>query len=392
MRLPGRVAAVVEVLSSVLDGAQVENAMAAWARSNRFAGSKDRSFMRDMIYDILRTRQSCAFAGGGDDPRGLAIGWTRLQGHDPNSIFGADAYGPAALSDAEAIRLARPMQPRTPHPNLPNWIAAGLKVDLGEDFEDVAQALSHRAPIDLRVNMRKTSRDALARALEKDGIFAEPVGPDTCLRVVDGGRTLSKHPMYEAGHFEFQDAHSQAVCNTISISSAQRVLDYCAGGGGKSLALADRVSEATYFAWDASPKRLSDIPLRADRAGTHIDILTADPARSDALFDTVVLDVPCSGSGSWRRDPQARWTLTPLQLGTLVKLQAELLIKAERLCAPGGQIAYVTCSLFRDENEGQISTFQDRFRDWTVNLQNRWLPSALGDGFFLCVLSRDQRS
>ena len=391
MRLTGRLGAAIDILDPVLDGQLVEQAMAIWARGNRYAGSQDRSFIRDILYDILRRKEECASLGGGVTARALGIGWVRMNNHPLEEIFGADQYAPAALSDAEMRALETPQMATGPFSNLPDWVSEQLRADLGDDYSAVIAALSERAPIDLRVTTKSKGRSALAKLLAKDGIETAAVDPDTALRVLSGGRALARHPLFEKGAFEFQDAHSQAVCASITLEPGAKVLDYCAGGGGKSLALADREASLNISAWDVSKARLAELAPRALRTGVRVSTLSQDPAIQKDRYDLVLLDVPCSGSGSWRRDPQGRWRLTAEKLQTYTDIQKELLDCAAHLCAPTGRIAYVTCSLFRKENEDQISEFLARRPDWSEDSAKRWSPGAGGDGFFLCILKQNQR-
>jgi 16S rRNA (cytosine967-C5)-methyltransferase len=169
-------------------------------------------------------------------------------------------------------------------------------------------------------------------------------------------------------------------------SPGSRVLDYCAGGGGKSLALA-AAGWGPVTAHDADPRRMSDLPERARRADVVIDRVAGPALKAAGPFGLVFCDVPCSGSGAWRRQPEAKWTLSPEALGRLCGLQAEILDAAAPLAAPGGRLAYVTCSLLRAENEDQVAAFIARAPGWRVLLQRRWTPLDGGDGFGLSILA-----
>ncbi|MEM9715096.1 MAG: RsmB/NOP family class I SAM-dependent RNA methyltransferase [Pseudomonadota bacterium] len=387
MRLPGRVAAAIECLGPILGGAQVEAVLRGWARDNRYAGSKDRSAIRDMIYDVLRKRQSCAALGGGDDPRALMLGWAVSENQDLAEIFGADRFGPEGLSETERDHLDQTVQLGDVW-NMPDWLAQKLKSDYGDEAKGVAKALTDRAPIDLRVHASRAKRDHIQEILAGEGIETVALSTPNGLRLTGHHRAITQLPIFQDGLIELQDAQSQAICNMIPIKKGQAVLDYCAGGGGKSLALAARVPQAVFMAWDAHKARLKDLPDRAARAQSDINLAENDPANEDTQYDVVLLDVPCSGSGSWRRDPQGKWSLTPEQFDQILDLQADILRKTQHLVRPGGVLAYVTCSVFLEENIVQIQDFTRDISEFSNEAEHQFLPSEGGDGFFLCLLRR----
>ena len=177
------------------------------------------------------------------------------------------------------------------------------------------------------------------------------------------------------------------MCSSdLAIPSGGRVLDFCAGGGGKTLALAAR-GEAQWFAHDAAPQRMRDLPERAGRAGVSVTLLR-EGVEGAGPFDLVLCDVPCSGSGTWRRTPDAKWRLIPQDLDDLTDVQAGILDRASTLVAPGGRLAHATCSVLREENEAQVEAFVARNPEWAVKAVERWSVSDDGDGFFLAVLAR----
>lgn len=203
--------------------------------------------------------------------------------------------------------------------------------------------------------------------------------------VLEGARRLKATAPWRHGWIDLQDAASQAVCDDISVPNGP-ILDYCAGGGGKSLALAAR--GARVFAHDASVDRMRDIPDRAERAGLNVRILATSEISRHAPFDLVVADVPCSGSGAWRRQPEAKWRLTPETLETLEKTQRQILDTCADLTRPKGSLAYITCSLLQRENDAQISAFQARRTDFELIHRRQLTPQDGGDGFFLACLRR----
>jgi 16S rRNA (cytosine967-C5)-methyltransferase len=236
----------------------------------------------------------------------------------------------------------------------------------------------------LRVNLARGDRAGAVAALDGDGIVARPCDlACTALEVVSGARRVQRSRAYAEGLVELQDAASQAVVAALALAPGMRVLDLCAGGGGKALALAAR--GATVFTHDALPRRMADLPARAARAGTPVTVL-ADPA-AGAPYDLVLADVPCSGSGSWRRDPEGKWRLTPARLAALQAMQAGILETAAGLTGPVGRLAYATCSLLEAENGAQVAELLDRAPGWRLEAEHRWTPLDGADGFYLALLT-----
>jgi len=382
-----RIAAAIEVLDSWLGGVALERALTNWARGHRFAGSKDRAAIRDHVFDAVRCRRSYAALGGDDSGRGLMIGVLKAKGEDPRGWFTGEGHAPSPLAPGEAEGPGLDTLPQAVRLDCPDWLEAPLRASLGEDFAPVMEALRHRAPVLLRANLARTTIDAARAALSEEGIVARPhpLSP-SALEVTEGARKVQGSAAYRAGLVELQDAASQAVVDLLPVSPGARVLDYCAGGGGKSLALAARGAEVT--AHDIDAGRMRDLPDRASRAGAMVATL-APGARSGAgQFDLVLADAPCSGSGSWRRNPQGKWDLTPGRLDELRTIQAGILDEIIDFVLPGGCLAYATCSLLEAENEGQIVGFLDRHPGWHCGFSRRFTPIDGGDGFFLALLTR----
>lgn len=385
---PGaRVAAAIKVLDRHLAGEPAEKALTQWARSSRFAGSGDRAAVRDHVYDALRCRNSAAHWGGAaKGGRGLMLGLSRMGGTDTAALFSGQGHAPAPLSEAERSVPAAP-QARDVLWDLPPWLCDVFAADLGDEAALVAEALRHRAPIFLRVNAARGTRGAAIAALAEDGVSAvEAEACDTALLVTDGARRVRGSSAFRDGLVELQDAHSQAVCAALPADPSQSVLDFCAGGGGKSLALAARGARVT--AHDADPGRMTDIPARANRAGVTIAV-TATP---ESTFDGVLCDVPCSGSGAWRRAPEAKWRLTEAQLAALAQTQLAILTRAQHHVAPGGWLAYVTCSVLARENAAVLAAFVDAAPDWHPSRDMRFLPGPAGDGMYVSILTRSSAS
>ncbi len=380
-----RVSAAITVLDRVLAGDAAEKALIGWARGARYAGSGDRAAVRDHVFDALRGMRSLAALGGAMTGRGLMIGLMRRDGSDLAAIFDGVGHGAAPVRADEAGKV-----PQSPAElgDLPDWLDPLFNDALGPDCDLVRAALQARAPMFLRVNLSRTDRTAAQAALAAEGIatrFHHSV--KTALEVTDNVRKVAGSSVYLSGLVEVQDASSQAAVLALPLSAGQRVLDYCAGGGGKSLALADR-AQIEIMAHDAAPSRMADLPVRAARAGVAIGLLPGDPTAAGP-FDMVICDAPCSGSGTWRRSPDAKWRLTPEGLAGYVGLQATIIDAAAALVRPSGALAYMTCSVLRAENDAQIAGFLQRHRGWRATAKRQWLPGPSGDGFFLAVLQRD---
>ena len=382
-----RLAAAAELLDDWLAGVPAEKALTTWARRSRFAGSKDRAAVRDHVFDAIRQRRSTAWLGGGDSGRAMMIGLLRANGRDPADFLTGQGHALAPLSEAEAG------MPEAPGGNVardcPDWLEPELRESLGAEFEPILQLLKTRAPVWLRVNAARISREAARARLAEEGIdcVTAPSAP-YALRVEQGARRLRNSRAYAEGLVEIQDLASQAAAGAVPLPDGGRILDFCAGGGGKALALAARGAEEI-FVHDANPGRMKDIPERARRAGARLTPLASEALLDRAPFDLVLTDVPCSGSGAWRRQPEAKWRLTREELARIRRLQRQILTEASRLSSPGGCIAYLTCSLLRCENEAQISGFLDENPHWSAGVSKRYSPLEGGDGFYLALLRRE---
>ncbi|MHA6324100.1 RsmB/NOP family class I SAM-dependent RNA methyltransferase [Roseivivax sp. CAU 1753] len=380
---PGaRVQVAIALLDQIIAGQAAEQVLTRWARGARFAGSGDRAAIRDHVFDALRMWRSSAAAGGGADGRARMIGLLHLKGQDHAALFTGQGYAPAPLTAAEAAAHAVGGAEAR---DVPDWLWPEFEVSLGSDAAAVAEALRHRAPVTLRANLLRTDRSEAARVLAEDGIATLPnPRAETALTVTENPRRVARSRAFRDGLVELQDAASQAAIADLPLKTGMRVLDYCAGGGGKSLAMAARLRGAV-SAHDAAPERMRDIPQRAARAGAEI---TVDPAPT-GRFDLVLCDVPCSGSGTWRRAPEAKWRLTPERLADLVVIQAAILRDAARLLGPGGTLAYATCSVFKRENADQVAGFLHSHPEFTLCRDSQAQPDGDGDGFYHAVLTRE---
>jgi len=378
-----RIAAAIGVLDRWLAGMPAEQALTNWGRASRYAGSGDRHAVRDVVFDAIRCRRSFAHRGGADTGRGLALGGIRERAGDPAAIFTGQGHAPAPLDDHE---IADP-GPATGLAALdcPDWLGPAFQASLGPDFAPVMAALRHRAPVFLRVNTARIDRAGAIARLAAEAIITQPHAlADTALLVQEGARKIHVSQCFADGFVELQDAASQAVVQALPVTPGQHVLDYCAGGGGKALALAARGARVT--AHDADAGRMRDLSLRAARAGAVIAVV--QPGQVIPPHPLVLVDAPCSGSGSWRRAPEGKWSLTQARLDGLVALQAGILDMAARLVGTNGTLAYATCSMIGAENGAQVQAFLDRTSGWMVAREHRFTPLDGGDGFYLAQLRR----
>ncbi|WP_295043187.1 RsmB/NOP family class I SAM-dependent RNA methyltransferase [uncultured Paracoccus sp.] len=374
-----RISAAIQVLDQILAGQPAEQALLRWARSSRFAGSGDRAAVRDLVFDALRRRDSQAALGGSLTGRGLMIGGLRAAGQDPAEYFNGQGHAPAPLGTDDQ---PGPVQDFT---DLPAWVRPLWDASLGDRAQAVAERMRQRAPVWLRVNPAKADAAQAIRALAQDGITAEPDARlPTALRVTANERRLSQGAAYRDGLVELQDLSPQLACAALPVVAGMRVLDYCAGGGGKVLAIAGRAAGLTLVAHDADPARMRDLPQRAERAGARVQVAVTPKG----AFDLVIADVPCSGSGTWRRTPDSKWRLTPQNLRDLVALQARILQQAASFVRPGGHLAYMTCSVLDDENGAQVDRFLVQNQDFGQVARRSWTPLDASDGFFLSLMAR----
>ena len=378
---PGaRAAAAIACLDEIAAGAPAEVVLTRWGRGARYAGSGDRAAVRDMVYDVLRRWRSTAARGGGETGRARLIGLLRQDGQDPDRLFDGTGHAPPPLSEAERSAGREPTGAEAL--DWPDWLVG----EAGDGWEEIAEALRHRAPVHVRVNEARTTRADLRATLAREGIVARDHPEVTsALELTDGARKFRNSAAFRDGLAELQDAQSQALAHAVPIWPGATVLDYCAGGGGKALALAARAPSARITAHDIDARRMADLPPRAARAGALIDV--APPGGDLGPHDVVLCDAPCSGSGSWRRDPEGKWRLTPARLAELCDLQVEILATAAGLART--HLVYATCSVLPAENEGTVSRALARLPGWHLAETRTWRPGPLGDGFFLARFEKD---
>lgn len=382
---PGaRVSAAIEILDRVLAGAPVEQALTNWARASRYAGSSDRAEVRDIVFQCLRCRSSYAARGGGLTGRGLALGFARGDESDQRPVYFAG--GPHDPAPPDPVHEAGRAPIGAEVHNIPDWLEAPLSESLGEDFATIMRVMQDRAPIYLRVNAAMSSRARAMDLLASEGINAVACKAlPLALEVRSGERKIKASKAFVTGVVELQDLSSQAVVASLPLRNGMRVLDHCAGGGGKTLAMA-AVARLELYAHDAAPRRMADLPARAGRAGAKVT--RTEAPESLAPYDLVLVDAPCSGSGSWRRDPEGKWKLTPERLEELTRIQAGILDRAAPMVGKDGWLAYATCSFLDVENRAQAEAFLGRQSGWVLEKRVVLTPLTHGDGFFLALFRR----
>ncbi len=382
-----RFAAAIDILDRILYGEASEKVLTTWARSNRYAGSGDRAAIRDLVFEAVRCRASYGYLGGANTGRGIMIGLARTQGMDVNSLFSGDKYAPDTLTPEESGSHNLADAPRSVRLDCPEWLLPLFDESLGDQADAVLELSRSRAPVFLRVNTAKTDRDRAIHALADDGVIViEHPLSETALEVRENPRRVAVGETFQSGMVELQDAASQAIVDLLPLGADSSVLDFCAGGGGKSLAIAAK-GVGRVVAHDALPARMKDIPDRAKRAGAKIVMSTLSEIGDDT-FDLVLCDVPCSGSGSWRRSPDGKWDLTPERLDELVGVQMNIIEEAAEYVGENGALAYVTCSMFDVENARQVEKFTAKHPEWTVQKTHQFTPKDGGDGFHISLLTR----
>jgi len=394
---PGaRLAAAIDCLDAIFAGQAAEKVLTSWARRSRFAGSKDRAAIRDHVFDVLRAKSSCQHLGQGTSGRACILGLCALQGLDAPALFAGGAYAPPALTPPElgiwAAHAAHLADARALW-NMPEDAATALGRAHPDTAPQIAQQLAARAPVDLRVNLRKSDLNTAQIALAEAGITSVPVPiSDTALRITDGPRKLRQSAPYLTGLVELQDAGSQALTDVVTAQVGTdkplRVLDYCAGGGGKSLAMAAKL-QGTFVAHDRDPSRMADIAARAERAGVTIACTNTSDLPAAPSFDVVLCDAPCTGSGAWRRSPDAKWRFTSDDLGRMAALQRQVLDAGSAHVAGGGTLAYATCSLFAEENDAVVDSFLEQHTEFRHADRAQFTPLQGTDGFFIALMVRE---
>ena len=429
-----RLSAAIEVLAAI-DAQRVpaSNALKEWGTAHRFAGSGDRAAIAGLVFDVLRRRASSAWLMDADTPRARLFGMLKLErGLNADAVAAfcdGGRFAPEPLTDAERSALtSRTLDDAPAHVagDYPEWLDSHLAAVFGDERVDEATAMASRAPLDLRVNTLKAKREKVLASMKHLGASATPWSP-IGLRIGLGADArnpgIHSEEDFIKGGVEVQDEGSQLAALLTGAKPGEQVIDMCAGAGGKTLALAAMMQgKGRLIATDHDKRQLAPIHERLSRAGVHnADIRTPkvqDDTLSDikASADLVVIDAPCTGTGTWRRNPDAKWRMRPGALEVRIKDQIAVLDRAASLAKPGGRIAYITCSVLPQENNAQVrayiarhpefavvppaqvaSVLWDKADDFTAATLTSdegllMTPRRTGtDGFFVCVLKRQSR-
>src|SRR5213083_322701 len=379
-----RLSAAIELIETIeAQRVPAAKALKEWGTAHRYAGSGDRAAISGLIWDVLRRRASSAWIMDDDTPRARVLGMLKVErGLDADAIAAlcdGGRFAPEPLSDAERAALTSRSLENAPAPtagDYPEWLDGYLAQVFGDDRVAEATAMASRAPLDLRVNTLKARREKILSSLAHLGAQPTPWSP-TGLRILLGAD--ARNPGIHAeedfikGAIEVQDEGSQLAALLSAAKPGEQVIDLCAGAGGKTLALAALMAgKGRLIATDRDKRQLAPIHERLSRAGVHNVDVRAPKGEAEPLSDIrasadlVLIDAPCTGTGTWRRNPDAKWRMRPGALEVRLKDQIAVLDRASALVKPGGRIAYITCSVLPAENGEQVRAFIGRHPEFAV--------------------------
>jgi 16S rRNA (cytosine967-C5)-methyltransferase len=379
-----RLSAAIELIDTIdTQRIPAAKALKEWGTAHRYAGSGDRAAISGLIWDVLRRRASSAWIMEEDTPRARVLGMLKLErGLDVDAIAAlcdAGRFAPKPLTERERTALATRSLAEAPAHiagDYPEWLDGYLAQVFGDDRVGEATAMASRAPLDLRVNTLKARREKILSSLAHLGAQPAPWSP-MGLRIVLGADArnpgIHAEEAFIKGAVEVQDEGSQLAALLSAAKPGEQVIDLCAGAGGKTLALAAMMQgKGRLIATDHDKRQLAPIHERLSRAGVHNADVRTPKGEGDTLADIrasadlVLIDAPCTGTGTWRRNPDAKWRMRPGALEVRLKDQATVLDRAAALAKPGGRIAYITCSVLPPENGEQVRAFIDRHSDFAV--------------------------
>jgi 16S rRNA (cytosine967-C5)-methyltransferase len=391
-----RLSAAIELLETIEDKrVPAANALKEWGTAHRFAGSGDRAAIAGLVWDVLRRRASSAWIMESDTARARLLGMLRLERQlDAEAIAAlcdGSRFAPSALTEAERTALSSNSLAGAPAHiagDYPEWLDPHLAEVFGEDRALEAASMASRAPLDLRVNTLKAKREKVLGATAHLGTISTKWSPHGLrIEISADARNPGIHAeeAFIKGQIEVQDEGSQLAALLSAAKPGEQVIDLCAGAGGKTLALAAQMEgKGRLIATDSDKRQLAPIHERLSRAGVHNCDVRTPKGEGDALSDIrqsadlVVIDAPCTGTGTWRRNPDAKWRMRPGALELRLKTQGDVLDRAAHLVKPGGRIAYVTCSVLSVENGNQIRQFLTRHPGFAV-VPPREVAAALWD-------------
>lgn len=427
MRLGGRLQAAIEVLDDIDTRKRTAaDALRDWGLAHRFAGSGDRAAIGNLVYDCLRQKSSLSYLAGREENSALVFsllinGWKMSESELRETLDG-DKFAPELPTPQDFADMAkRDLNDAEPHiqANIPEWCVPSFEANFDDEWIEEAKAFGERPPLDLRVNTLKSNREKVLKQLGHKDAVATKIARHGIR--IESNKPFARQPnvqaeeLFQKGRFEIQDQGSQIVGDLIFASPGESVMDYCAGGGGKTLSLAASMeNKGQIHAYDSDKSRLAPIHDRLKRAGTRnvqVHSPKSDLSTLVGKMDKVVIDAPCTGSGTWRRRPDAKWRYDEKNLEMRVEQQEEVLSAAAPFVKPGGHLIYITCSIFPEENENQVYSFteenpefeivsagevwQDLFgfdkpSPWSSDMKTITLTpaSTRTDGFFFCVMER----
>ena len=406
MRPSAQFRSAQEILDTLVSSEMSLKVLINWGRQNRFAGSKDRRKIRDIVYYCLRNKRYLLHRWSNKESKGdgrnLVLSFLYDHYHndhlaDFNIFFGRRDFDLQPLSDTERNILSNKFLKREAiredpvKYSYPDFLDKSLKRSLGKDFSKIMELFLKRASVFVRANKIKISTKDLTSKLKAEGFEIESqIKNRDALKVLNASNKLKLSEHFLEGLFEFQDLGSQQVVNNIVVKEGMSILDFCAGGGGKSLALASHFSNnIDLYAYDLNSSRLKPCKIRAERACAKIKFLD-DRMLLGKAFDAVIVDAPCSGSGTWRRDPFAKWNLSLSEINKLSEIQYGILNQVSSYVNKSGLIFYITCSLLDEENGEVISRFLKNNNDYCLQRAHFISPLEGGDGFFLSVLKKNK--
>ena len=379
-----RLSAAIELIETIdAERIPAAKALKEWGTAHRYAGSGDRAAISGLIWDVLRRRSSSAWIMDEDTPRARVLGMLKLErGLGPDAIAqlcDGSRFAPSPLTDGERAALTSRSLQSAPAPvagDYPEWLDGHLAEVFGEDRVAEAVAMASRAPLDLRVNTLKARREKVLASTAHLSTMPTPWSP-VGLRIELGADArnpgIHSEEDFIKGLIEVQDEGSQLAALLSAARTGEQVIDLCAGAGGKTLALAAMMQgKGRLIATDRDKRQLAPIYERLSRAGVHNCEVRAPKGEGDALgdinasADLVLIDAPCTGTGTWRRNPDAKWRMRPGALEVRLKDQVEVLDRAATLVKPGGRIAYITCSVLPAENADQVRAFLARHAGFAV--------------------------
>lgn len=427
MQPAAQIQASIELLEKLTENRRpADRVLAHYFKQRRYIGAKDKKAIAEQFYAVVRTKMSLEYllkqVSLDASPRLLVAANLVLEGTDLSQFFDGGRHHPSRFGETQLASLGNlnssllEQAPGHVRLNVPEWIESRLQIALGDHYEEEMLAQNQQANTDIRVNTLKVALSDLQAELDSHQLDynecdISPIG----LRFVQR-LALFNLKAFKQGHFEVQDEGSQLLALATGAKAGDRVVDFCAGAGGKSLALAAMMqNKGSIYACDVHSKRLEELQRRAKRAGAHnvrTHVLSSENDKwvkqHKLTADIVLIDAPCTGTGTWRRNPDSRWNLLPESLENLCRLQQSILQSAARLVKPGGKLFYATCSLLNEENETQIEQFLlnnphfslsnlarlDYLTEHAEKLElkphsMRTFTAKTGtDGFYLCALER----